>query len=461
MPINGLNEDGIMAVASEGPSEQSLSTDFLQRFAARTHRSKSYRATHGLCLADSRASANFRASIKEIQYPIVGERAAGCRVWDADGNEYVDLAMGFGVQLFGHSAPFIVDAIRQQLDKGLYLGLQAPLAGKVARQICGMTSTERACFCNSGTDAVMTALRLARARTRRNKIAMFTWSYHGNFDGTLARPRNVGGLSRSVPLAPGIVQRFVDDVLMVDDYGEASCFSSLEAVKSDLAAVIVEPVQSLRPHIQPKAFLHQLRQWCDDHEVALIFDEVLVGFRIHPGGAQAYFGVEADLTTYGKIIGGGLPIGVVAGKAKYLDAIDGGNWQFGDKSSPGNPRTFFAGTFNKNPLSMAAAHAVLTKFEDSGPALQSDLSARTENMASELNAFFKANQIGISVVHFGSLFRFTGRGTLDPFVYGLLQRGVFLWEGRSCFLSTAHEHADIAFVINAAKEAALEVCYPC
>jgi glutamate-1-semialdehyde aminotransferase len=321
----------------------------------------------------------------------------------------------------------------------------------VARQICGMTSTERACFCNSGTDAVMTALRLARARTRRNKIAMFTWSYHGNFDGTLARPRNVGGLSRSVPLAPGIVQTFVDDVLMVDDYGEASCFSSVEAVKSDLAAVIVEPVQSLRPHIQPKAFLHQLRQWCDDHEVALIFDEVLVGFRIHPGGAQAYFGVEADLTTYGKIIGGGLPIGIVAGKAKYLDAIDGGNWQFGDKSSPGNQRTFFAGTFNKNPLSMAAAHAVLTKFEDSGPALQSDLSARTENMARELNAFFKANQIGISVVHFGSLFRFTGRGTLDPFVYGLLQRGVFLWEGRSCFLSTAHEHADIAFVINAAK----------
>ena len=449
-----------MVEAAEGRSDQWPSAEFLQRFAARTHRSKSYRATYGSCLADSRAAAGFRASIKEIQYPIVGDRAAGCRVWDADGNEYIDLAMGFGVQLFGHAAPFIMDSIRQQLDKGLYLGPQAPLAGTVAQQICGMTGAERVCFCNSGTEAVMTALRLARAGTRRNKIAMFTWSYHGHFDETLARPRTIGGHSHSTPLAPGIAPKFIDDVLMLD-YGEADCFHSLRAVKDDLAAVIVEPVQSLRPHIQPKAFLHELRQWCDEHEVALIFDEVLVGFRIHPGGAQAYFGVEADLATYGKIIGGGLPIGVVAGKAKYLDAIDGGNWQFGDKSSPGNPRTFFAGTFNKNPLSMATAHAVLTKLEDSGPALQTDLSARTENMASELNAFFEANQIGMSVIHFGSMFRFTGRGNLDPFFYGLLERGVFLWEGRSCFLSTAHEHADIAFITKSAKEAALEMCYPC
>jgi iturin family lipopeptide synthetase A len=439
-------------------SRQQRISEFLRRYSARTASSKASRSKYGRYLADSRASAGFRENIKEIQYPILGDRAKGSRLWDADGNEYVDLAMGFGAQLFGHSAPFIVNALSEQLRKGLYLGPQSPLAGEVAKQICALTGVERVCFCNSGTEAVMTALRLARSRTRRDKVAMFKWSYHGHFDGTLARPS--GSLHAGRPLTPGISPSFVNDVLLLD-YGELSSISYLDSVKNDLAAVIVEPVQGLRPHIQPRRFLQELRRWCCANGVALIFDEVLVGFRIHPGGAQAHFGVEADLVTYGKIIGGGLAIGVVAGKADYMDAIDGGDWHFGDDSRPGRRRTFFAGTFNKNPLCMATAHAVLAKLEELGPTLQRDLSDRTQRVADELNVFFKANHIGMAVVNFGSMFRFVGHGSdLDLFHYHLLERGIFVWEGRSCFLSTAHEEADITFVIEAAKGAALAVRNP-
>ena len=177
-------------------------TRILQRLRGRTNVSRKYRENYHRYLADSRASAGFHAGVRDVIYPIVGERAAGARIWDADGNEYIDLAMGFGVQLFGHGAPFIKDALLHQIEAGLHLGPQARLAEVVAEQICDITRTDRLCFCNSGSEAVMTALRLARAATGRQKIAMFKWSYHGHFDGTLGRPgpeRDV-----AVPLTPGI-----------------------------------------------------------------------------------------------------------------------------------------------------------------------------------------------------------------------------------------------------------------
>ncbi len=437
-------------------SEPESFARFIARYCERTRGSKAYRQTFRNVLADSRASAGFRRSLKEIQYPIVGSRAAGSHVWDIDGNAYVDIAMGFGVQLFGHDAAFIRDALHEQLTKGLYLGPQAPLAGEVARQICAMTGVERVCFCNTGTEAVMTSLRLARAATRRNKIAMFKWSYHGHFDETLGRPRLGGGQNRTVPLAPGVSPKFVDHVVMLD-YGEPASFKALDPVRDELSAVIVEPVQGMRPHVQPKAFLHELRRWCDRHEVVLIFDEILVGFRIQPGGAQAHFGVEADLVTYGKIVGGGLPIGVVAGKAKYMNAMDGGPWSFGDDSRPAGGRTFFAGTFNKNPLGMAVARAVLSKLDEEGARLQDRLNHRTERFAAQMNRFFRAQGIPVTVAHFGSLFRFMSAVNLDPFFFRLLDKGVFVWEGRSCFFSTAHTDEDIGFVAAAVKEAALHL----
>ncbi len=425
----------------------------LAAYADRTRRSKANRHDFGRHLADSRASVNFRMPTKEVTYPIVGARAKGGRIWDVDGNVYVDLAMGFGVQLFGHDAPFVRDAIDAQLSNGLYLGPQAPLAGTVAAKLVALTGVERVSFCNTGTEAVMMALRLARAATGRDGVAMFKWSYHGNYDPTLARPRPGKDGAKTIPLAAGIPAPSVETTLMLD-YGEQSALEALEGHGDRLAAVVVEPVQSLRPGIQPREFLHSLRDWCTARGVALIFDEILLGFRIHQRGAQAHFEVQADIVTYGKILGGGLPIGAVAGKARFLDAIDGGAWQFGDDSAPSGTRTFFAGTFNKNPLGMAVALAVLTRLDEEGPSLQEHLNARTAAFVNELNEHFEARQIPLSIDRFGSLFRFAGRGSMDPFYYALANNGVYLWEGRSCFLSTAHTDDDLAHARDAIRDAA-------
>ncbi len=169
------------------PDQQRHLEELIARYTKRTQKSKQRKQAYHPVLADSRASAGFRPSIKEMLYPIIGQRAKGSRIWDLDGNEYVDITMGFGVQLFGHDAPFITGAVEAQLKQGLHLGPQSELAGEVAELICQMTGVQRVTFCNSGTEAVMTALRLARTATGRTKIALFSGSYHGHFDGVLAK----------------------------------------------------------------------------------------------------------------------------------------------------------------------------------------------------------------------------------------------------------------------------------
>src|SRR5205085_9928222 len=181
------------------------------------------------------------------------------------------------------------------------------------------------------TEAVMTALRLARTVTGRQRIALFIGSYHGSFDGVLARARNSNGTLQAIPLAPGVPPLTLEDVLVLK-YDSPESLDLIKAHANDLAAVLVEPVQSRRPDLQPKEFLQELRAVTERIGSALIFDEVIRGFRIHPGGCQAWFDVEADIVTYGKVVGGGMPIGVIAGKARYLDAVDGGMWNFGDNS---------------------------------------------------------------------------------------------------------------------------------
>jgi glutamate-1-semialdehyde aminotransferase len=428
------------------------SDSLIARLAARSRQSRWHRDEYGVHLADSRAVAGYRPSLKDVVYPIVAERADGCRLWDIDGNEYIDLAMGFGVQLFGHRAPFIEEAIAAQLARGMHLGPQAALAGPTAKLLCELIGHERVCFCNSGTEAVMTALRLARAHTGRDGLAMFKWSYHGHFDGTLGKPR-VADPTTSRPLAPGIAQSAVSDLLMLD-YGEDEAFDILDRQAGKLAAVIVEPVQSLRPHVQPVAFLRRLREWTKANGVVLIFDEILLGFRVHPAGAHAQFGIDADLATYGKILGGGLAIGCVAGRAEIMSAIDGGCWRVGDNAGPAAHRTFFAGTFNKNPLGMAVAHAVLERLTKEGPHLQATLNERTRAWAEALNDTFTREEIPLQIAAFGSLFRFASVKNLETFFFGLVANGVYVWEGRSCFLSTAHSDADLAALAAAVKETA-------
>jgi len=437
----------------------------IARYNKRTQKSKQQVQTERPFLADSRASAGFRWDTKEMCYPIIGQHSQGARIWDVDGNEYVDLAMGFGVHLCGHHPPFITAALEEQFKRGLQMGPRSELPGEVAKLISQLTGVERVAFCNSGTESVMTALRLARTVTGRSKIAMFAGSYHGHFDGTLVTAATVNGEPGSAPLASGVPQYMADNVLVLN-YGDFQSLDTIKAHAHELAAVLVEPVQSRRPDLQPKEFLQQLRKLTAETGIALIFDEVLVGFRIHQGGAQAWFGIEADLVTYGKVIGGGLPIGVVAGKAAYMNAVDGGMWNFGDASYPQAETTYFGGTFSKHPLAMATARAVLMHMKMQGATLQEHLNERTSQLAETLNAYFQQNDVPIRMVNFGSLFRFVFGGNfsvfnqplaMDLLFYHLLEKGVYIWEGRNCFLSTAHTDKDIEYVIRAITQSVEEL----
>jgi iturin family lipopeptide synthetase A len=439
--------------------QQKYLDTFITRYTSRTQQSKlqtqRYRPAH----ADSRTTTKFRRLWKEMVYPIIGQRSAGSKIWDVDGNEYVDITMGFGVHLFGHSPRFIMDAMERQLKEGVQLGPQSYLAGSAAELLCELTGTERATFCNSGTEAVMAALRVARTHTHRTKIACFSGSYHGWFDGTLARPLPAHGELHSVPAAPGVPPHAVEDVLVLE-YGNPQSLDVLRAHAHELAAVLVEPVQSRRPDLQPRSFLHELRDLTEKSGTVLIFDEMINGFRIHPGGAQSWFDVRADLVTYGKIVGGGMPIGVIAGKAVYMDAFDGGMWDFGDQSYPQAEKTLFGGAFFKHPLTMAATWAVLNHLKDSGPALQEQLNQRTAGLADTINAFFVQQEVPIQVVHFSSLFRFNFSREdkfQDLFLYHLVEQGVYIWEGANMFLSTAHTDADIEHVIRAVKESVADL----
>lgn len=428
----------------------------IARYSGRMRESKRLTQAYRPSLADTRAIVGFRLPWKELVCPIIAPRALGSRVWDVDGNEYIDLTMGFGVNLFGHSPAFITAALQEQLGQGIHLGPQSPLTGQVAQLLCELTGMARVTFCNTGSEAVMTALRLARTATRRTKFAVFAGSYHGNFDEVLFRAQTVEGQLQAVPVAPGIPAHLLKDVLVLE-YARPESLATLKAHAHELAAVLVEPVQSGRLALQPRAFLHELRNLTAEAGIALIFDEMISGFRIHPGGAQAWFGVEADLATYGKVIGGGMPLGVVAGKAAYLDAIDGGMWNYGDASYPPATLTFFAGTFCKHPLAMAAALAALQHLKSQGPALQQQLNERTEQLVTTLQEHFVQARLPIRLEHFGSMFRFVfERGVQCPdlFYFHLLEKGIHLWEGRACFLSTAHTAADVAEVIRIVQESA-------
>ena len=434
------------------PEQETYLASFIQRYTQKTRSSKELTQHYRPVLADNRASAGFRFSTKEILYPIIGVSSSGSRIVDADGNSYVDIAMGFGVNLLGHRPPAVTAALQQQLDTGYQLGPQTSQAGEVATLIAELTGMERVSFHNSGTEAVMTAVRLARTVTGRNKVAIFAGSYHGHFDGTLAVAEDMETGRRSgVPMAPGIVPNMVTD-LIVFDYTDPDVVSKISQHAHELAAVLVEPVQSRKPGYQPKALLQALREMTAAAGIALIFDEMITGFRIHPGGAQAHFGVRADIATYGKIIGGGLPIGVIAGSAAFMNALDGGNWQYGDHSYPATDTTFFAGTFCKHPLSLTSALALLKELKQQGPALQERLNARTAAFIKDISTFFSQEAVPMQVHHFGSLFYFAINTNMDLFFYHLLEKGVYVWEGRTCFLSTAHSDEDVAFIAAAIKD---------
>ncbi len=429
----------------------------LSRYQERTRKSKQLTEVHRSALADPRVVSGFRSAWKEMVYPIATTRSRGSRLWDVDGNEYIDILNGFGAIFFGHSPEFVTEAVKEQLTLGVEIGPQTPLSGEVAELIRDLTGVERVSFCNTGSEAVIAALRVSRTVTGRDKFVLFAGAYHGTFDEVLIRQNPVSG--ETVAIAPGIPAASTSNAVVLD-YGTPESLAWIETHIGELSAVLVEPVQSRNPQLQPRDFLHSIREITERGGAALIFDEVVTGFRVHPGGAQFMFDVRADMVTYGKVIGGGFPIGVVSGKAKFLDALDGGAWQYGDDSVPEAGVTFFAGTFVRHPLALAAAKAVLLKLKEAGPALQRELAEKTAAVANRIGAIFSEFGVPSQVRSFASWFYFTFPSDFrfgSLLYYHLRLRGVHIQEGFPCFLTTAHSAEDFDFVVEAFRSSVEEM----
>ncbi|WP_186741644.1 non-ribosomal peptide synthetase/type I polyketide synthase [Spirosoma utsteinense] len=429
------------------PQQQEFLAQLTQRYTSKTAGSKAYTQEHRPYMADPRAVTGFRPLTKEIVYPIVVDRSKGSRLWDIDGNEYIDILSGFGSNMLGYQPQIIIDALVQQATNGYEIGPQHVLAGEVCKLLCEFTGFDRAALCSTGSEAVLGAMRIARTVTNRSLIVAFTGSYHGIVDEVVVRGSKK---LKSFPAAPGIMPEAVQNMLILD-YGTDESLRIIRERAGELAAVLVEPVQSRRPEFRPVEFMKQLRTITAESGITLIFDEMITGFRIHPGGAQAMFGIKADLATYGKVIAAGIPIGVIAGDKKFMDALDGGSWQYGDDSVPEAGVTYFAGTFVRHPLALATAKASLTYMKVKGPALQQGLNAKGERVANALNAEFERFGLPMYVAQFGSVWKIKYKEEIpySELLFTLMrEKGVHVWDGFACYITEAHTDAELDRVIS-------------
>ena len=438
------------------PRQRTRLDALIARYVTRTGKSKAYTTQHRQRMADPRVVNGFRPLTKELTYQLVIERSRNSRMWDLDGNEYVDVLNGFGMNLFGWQPDFLRDTLHERIDLGYEIGPQHVLAGETAELFADLTGSDRVAFCNTGSEAVMGTMRIARTVTGRSTIAIFTGAYHGIFDEVIVRGTKK---LRSVPAAPGIMPSTAQNVLVLD-YGTEESLQILRERAHELAAILVEPVQSRRPDFQPVEFLRELRTLTEDSGSLLIFDEVVTGFRAHPRGVQGLFDIQADLAAYGKVVGGGFSIGVIAGKRAYMDALDGGHWDYGDDSVPTVGVTYFAGTFVRHPLALAAAKATLQHLQDAGPALQLRLTARTAGMVARVNAAMEELGAPFKLVTFASWWRnvFTEDLPYGDLIYVMLRdRGIHILDNFPCFLTTAHTDEDIDLIVAAYRDAAAEM----
>jgi amino acid adenylation domain-containing protein len=441
------------------PRQQQHLDELVASYTRRTAGSKRLTAQHRLQHADPRTVSGFNRLWKEMVYPLWVDRSRGARLWDVDGNEYIDLLNGFGLNFLGHSPDFVTEALQAQLLRGIEIGPMTPLAGEVARLLCEMTGMDRVSFVNTGSEAVQAAMRLARAVTGRDKVVVFAKDYHGNFDEVLVRGTRVQGQPRSFPIAPGIPRRAVEDVLVLE-YGSPEALEVIRARGAEIAAVLVEPIQSRRPEFQPRGFIEDLRALTLRTGILLVFDEVITGFRTGLGGAQEFYGVRADLATYGKVIGGGMPIGAVAGRADLMDTFDGGPWEYGDGSFPDKGVTFFAGTFIRHPLAMAGAHATLKFLRNQPPEFWTAIRHRADRLAGSIDAILTEHELPLRMPNFGSqmFVRVQEDAKLANLLFFHLRlRGVYLQEGFPCYLTAAHTDADVDAVIDAFRDSAADM----
>ena len=435
-------------------AKQDFITSLTRAYETKNAKSKSFTQGHRGHLADPRSASGFRADWKEMVFPIVCDHSKGAYIWDIDGNQYVDLVNGFGQTAFGHAPDFVIDAVKAQADRGFAIGPQTPLAGDVAKMIADVTGHERVTFCNTGSEAVMAAMRLARAVTGRDRVVVFANDYHGQFDEVLVKGRNRADKPIALPVASGIPMASVSNMTVLR-YGAPESLDFIRANAADIAAVIIEPIQSRHPELQPREFVLELRDIATKSEFALVFDEVVTGFRVDPGGMQAIWGIKGDMATYGKVVGGGMPIGVLVGSPRFMDALDGGYWAYGDSSVPMTAPTFFAGTFVRHPLTLAAANAVLHHIKGEGSALYSRVAERTEALVAEIKADLARRGIADVVHGYKSWFAtdFSSQDPLGALFYAQMRlNGVHIQDGYPCFLTTAHSEDDFRTIAKAFRD---------
>jgi amino acid adenylation domain-containing protein len=439
--------------------QQSYLDNLIKEYVGKTPNSKKLTQEHRAHYSDPRTVSGFLRIWKEITYQIITKKSEGSKLIDVDDNEYIDVIMGFGQYLFGHNPKFVRDAIEEQLKLGFEIGPQSPIAGEVAKMICDLTGLERAAFCVTGSEAVLGAIRAARTVTGKDKIVFFAGDYHGIIDEVLIKTTVNGDQVRTMPIAPGIPRENVQNTIALE-YGSEESIRIIEKLLPEIGGIMVEPVQARRPDLQPKEFLQKLRKITTDANIPLIFDEVITGFRSAQGGAQEWFGIKADLGTFGKVIGGGFPIGVIAGSKLYMDAFDGGYWQYGDDSIPEAGVTFFAGTFARHPLSLTACYAVLKYLKSKNGDLQKDLNSKTKYLTDELNDFMLQRNVPIKIMNFSSVIYYSYPKDLNYFsllFFVLRHKGIHILEGFPMFLSEAHSDEDINKVIKAFRETIIEL----
>jgi glutamate-1-semialdehyde 2,1-aminomutase len=390
--------------------------------------------------------------------PCFIKRAEGAYIYDADDKAYIDYVGSWGPMILGHNHPAILAAVIETAQNGLSFGAPTELEITMAEKVRELVpSMERLRMVSSGTEATMSAIRLARGYTGRDKILKFEGCYHGHADSLLVKAGS-GALTMGVPNSPGIPADFAKHTLTVSFNNLAEVQQIFAEYKDQIACIIVEPVAGNMNCIPPvEGFLEGLREVCDEHKSVLIFDEVMTGFRVALGGAQAHYNIVPDLTTLGKVIGGGMPVGAFGGKKEIMDYI-----------APVGP-VYQAGTLSGNPIAMAAGLASLNELCEGNKHEQ--LSASTEKLAMGLKAAAERNGVSLSINYVGAMFGFFFTDSQEPittyeqathcdtgkfkhFFHLMLEEGVYLAPSayETGFLSTAHSDEIIELTLSAADK---------
>ena len=384
-------------------------------------------------------------------------RGRGCRIWDVDGNAYIDYVCSWGPLVLGHAPPVLVAALQKAAENGTSFG--APTEGEVelAQIICeALPSVDSIRLVSSGTEACMSAIRMARAYTGRNKIIKFSGCYHGHADGLLVKAGS-GAMTHGIPTSAGVPESYAQETLVADYNDLASVQQLFDAYPQDIAGVIVEPVAGNMGVVPPAdGFLAGLRQLTSENGATLIFDEVITGFRLAYGGAQNLFGITPDITCLGKIIGGGLPVGAYGGRREIMEQV-----------APLGPM-YQAGTLSGNPLAVTAGITTLKELQK--PGTYEYLDSLAQRFTDGISQVFRQLEVPSSINRVKSMF--TGFFTAGPvnvlsqveqahtaqygrYFHAMLERGVYLAPSQfeAGFVSTAHTEADIDRTIEIAEAA--------